>query len=664
MFPLELKHFWAFLVQILLMYGTFLYNCLGETCERKNILFVSFVNVTEPQCHFPSGFNYEFSGKKICFVYQENIANADCCQKTGFNCNFTVTPLGDDIYRIVLNKHILTDQDIVLAMQPLKDIQCMPSTLYNKTDSLLNIHNCFQTDSSENYYNFTIRPNHTINCPIYDPQGNKSSIQITLHATDTTDPKQAVEIMKNLSYLLEKMGSANTATITAGNVTGVMTKLPPVKESKSITVGITAQGDMNFVEGSNADTKFPSLVFIPAEASSMAVDRNGSFAGVLLFPGMKQDDPKSFFLNNEVVGIEMGAPINHLNQTINILYTEVNKMGNIASCRSWNGTEKATWITDGCKTVETNGSITCQCSHLTFFALLMSPPPTNISAADYRSLSYITSIGCGLSMFFLIVALFMHCLIRKGKASQATKILMNLFIAMLVLNLSFLVNESIANLGSGIACVVTAAVMHYSMLATFSWFLVEALHMYFNLHKSLNKTKHYMFCMHITGWATPAIVVICLLALNKYDYMVIYTDDGNSSKMCWISDAIIQQGVNIGYYAIVFIFTLSIFIVTVRLMVTFKPAAGKVEHNISAKTNFFSILSLFILLGITWAFAFFSYGPLLIPSYYIFTILNSFQGFFLFIYYYNTSKIVGDGRNLTLDRSSTPTSNTYVSSPK
>lgn len=53
------------------------------------------------------------------------------------------------------------------------------------------------------------------------------------------------EIMKNLSYLLEKMGSANTATITAGNVTGVMTKLPPVKESKSITVGITKQGDMN-----------------------------------------------------------------------------------------------------------------------------------------------------------------------------------------------------------------------------------------------------------------------------------------------------------------------------------------------------------------------------------------------------------------------------------
>ncbi|XP_050958198.1 adhesion G-protein coupled receptor G5-like [Labeo rohita] len=47
------------------------------------------------------------------------------------------------------------------------------------------------------------------------------------------------------------------------------------------------------------------------------------------------------------------------------------------------------------------------------------------------------------------------------------------------------------------------------------------------------------------------------------------------------------------------------------------------------------VLSLFLLFGLTWSVMFFSYGAMIIPSYYIFTVLNSFQGFFLFLYYYH-----------------------------
>ncbi|KAM6917354.1 adhesion G-protein coupled receptor G2-like [Lycodopsis pacificus] len=460
--------------------------------------------------------------------------------------------------------------------------------------------------------------------------------------------------MKNLSHLLEEMGNSNTATVTIGCIKGGITKLLP--NAPDINIGITGSGDVTISENIDDSVSVSRLVQIPPEASAMALKRNGSFAGVLLFPGMHQDDPNSYFLNDELLGIEMGTEISNLSQTIDIHYRSVDKNGRIASCRSWDGKGKSmTCITDGCQTKETNNSIICQCSHLTFFAILMSPPPGNISASDFTSLTYITSIGCGLSMFFLMVALFMHFLIRKGKASQATKILMNLFAAMFTLNLSFLVNESIAELGNFGTCVAVAAVMHYTMLATCSWFFIEALHLYLNLWKTPTD-KHYMAKICATGWVTPAVVVIPLLALGQYDYLVIYTDDGNSAKMCWIADAVVHQGVNVGYYAVVFIFTVVVFIMTVRQIVLLKPAAGKSQHNSSTKANSFSIFGLFVLLGITWGFAFFSHGPLLIASYYLFTILNSFQGFFLFIYYVNSSK----NRSPTGGISSTATSDTVT----
>ncbi|XP_069007888.1 adhesion G-protein coupled receptor G2-like [Embiotoca jacksoni] len=116
--------------------------------------------------------------------------------------------------------------------------------------------------------------------------------------------------------------------------------------------------------------------------------------------------------------------------------------------------------------------------------------------------------------------------------------------------------------------------------------------------------------------------------------------------MCWMSDVAVHQWVNIGYYAVVFIFTFGIFIITVWKISQLKHAAGKVQDDSYTKKNISSICGLFLLLGITWGFAFFSHGPLLLPSYYIFTILNSFQGFFLFIYYYNSTKIVVEDNTL------------------
>uniref|UniRef100_UPI003AB0C1B4 adhesion G protein-coupled receptor G3-like n=1 Tax=Centroberyx gerrardi TaxID=166262 RepID=UPI003AB0C1B4 len=464
--------------------------------------------------------------------------------------------------------------------------------------------------------------------------------------------------MESLPDLVKQMGNATTVAISAGDVKGLIIKLPP-KNQTDIIFGFSPSSDkISIVENMLA---FSRSVHISKEASVRAVNRNGSFVGVLQFPGISQDEENSIVFNNEVLGIGMGIQIVNLSDTIDIHYRNVDKRGANVSCNSWDGKGKRPkWTTKGCHTKESNNSFTCQCTHLTFFAVLMSPPTGNISSSDVTSLTYITSIGCGLSMMFLAVALFMHCVMRKRKSTQAIKILVNLFIAMFSLNFAFLINEQIANLGNFGACVAIAAVMHYTMLATFSWFFIEAFHLYLQLRNVPTEIKHYMVKICITGWVTPALVVIAIVAAGKYTYMVINTDDGNSVKMCWISDVSVHQGVNIGYYAVVFIFTFLVFIMVVWHIFLRSPKAGNTQETSSIKTNTFSILSLLLLLGITWAFAFFSYGPMVIASYYIFTILNSFQGFFLFFYYYNISKTVGEDRSSTRSSSGTATSNTYI----
>ncbi|CAN9502233.1 unnamed protein product [Ophioblennius macclurei] len=376
---------------------------------------------------------------------------------------------------------------------------------------------------------------------------------------------------------------------------------------------------------------------------------------------MQQDDTSSSLLGNQVIGIEMGTRISNLTHPIKICFSQVEKKGNIFSCISWDGEGGApVWVTDGCETQTTNSTITCLCSHLTFFAILVSPAPETLSASDLKSLTTITSIGCGLSLFFQVVALCMHYLIRKQKSNAETDILIQLFIAMFAMNLSFLVNESVANLGNAGACVTIAAVLHYSLLATFTWFFMQALHLFIKFWKIHSEIKHYMKKICVAGWVTPAVVVSILLILQKYELLHISTIEGEEVNMCWISDAAVHQGVNIGYYSLVFIFTFTIFIMVVRQIALYRSTARMNPDKSSVQMKVSSILALFCLLGLTWAFAFFSHGPLMLPFYYIFTILNAFQGFFLFIYYYKSSKVFGDHTDHASRSSTTNTSKTDV----
>uniref|UniRef100_A0A3B3TZZ5 Uncharacterized protein n=1 Tax=Poecilia latipinna TaxID=48699 RepID=A0A3B3TZZ5_9TELE len=177
------------------------------------------------------------------------------------------------------------------------------------------------------------------------------------------------------------------------------------------------------------------------------------------------------------------------------------------------------WNSDGCFVKETNDNETvCGCNHLTSFAILLDiSRETVTSRAQATILTFITYIGCGLSAIFLSVTLLTY-LAFKLRKDIPSKILIQLCLALLLLNLVFLVDAWLALYPKAVGlCISTAWFLHYFLLVSFTWMGLEGVHMYYALVKVFNDNiSHYMLKFSLVGW--PMLVVIIVIAIDKNNY--------------------------------------------------------------------------------------------------------------------------------------------------
>ncbi|XP_050989316.1 adhesion G-protein coupled receptor G2-like isoform X4 [Labeo rohita] len=516
------------------------------------------------------------------------------------------------------------------------------STPYPTTSSTSHSTTHSPTTSSTSH---TTTPEPTVPSP--EMTFNLSAVQDNTNGSqaNNVEPQKASENLEKMESLVEQMekGNKTNAAIVMGDVIGVLQTQPKNKPTKDINICYSSHQNMiNVVE--NKQTGFPWSVKIPSEAFDKArLENNGSaFVGVLRFTNMQNKDETKTVLNNEVYGITMGANISNLTDNIDMII-KIKNTGENISCNSWSGKGELNWTTYGCETNQIDkNTINCSCSHLTFFAVLMSLPD-NVTTPHLETLTLISSVGCGISMFFMAIALFMHFLLRKAKSNQATKILMNMFVSLCLLNAAFLSNESVANTQDNTACVFIALVLHYSMLASFTWFFIQALHMYLWLIRQNVTITNYMRKITVLGWVCPAPIVVVIVSVGGYKAMNLNEISGRIAQMCWITNPYIYYTVNIGYYALVFILMGGTFINILTRIVQAKNIRVTGSKRKTFRKQLMMVLSLFLLCGLTWSVMFFSYLPMFIPPYYIFTVLNSLHGFFLFLYYYHIRKdVVGN----------------------
>ncbi|ETE62909.1 G-protein coupled receptor 64, partial [Ophiophagus hannah] len=259
----------------------------------------------------------------------------------------------------------------------------------------------------------------------------------------------------------------------------------------------------------------------------------------------------------------------------------------------------------------------------------LSRNPT-ISPVQVLILTFITYIGCGLSAIFLSVTLVTYIAFEKIRRDYPSKILIQLCIALLLLNLIFLLDSWIALYEIQSLCISVAAFLHYFLLVSFTWMGLEAFHMYLALVKVFN--TYVLF--DLSG--LPAIVVTIVLAVSPYNYgLGSYGKfpNGSSDEFCWIKNDIVFYITVVGYFCTIFLLNISMFIVVLIQLCRIKKKKQLGAQRKTSIQDLRSVAGLTFLLGITWGFAFFAWGPVNLIFMYLFAIFNTLQGFFIFVFY-------------------------------
>ncbi|XP_064832253.1 adhesion G protein-coupled receptor G3-like isoform X2 [Oncorhynchus masou masou] len=355
-----------------------------------------------------------------------------------------------------------------------------------------------------------------------------------------------------------------------------------------------------------------------------------------LFP---VEENNTELLNSRVVSIDVGEDISGLSNyfKITFLFQNASVENKSLACVFWDleNDTVAHWNSAGCVTETKENETMCSCNHLSFFAVLMSPvsgSSASLSSSSVWLLTLLSRVGCGISLCFLCLALLIH--LRRGKSDDSLCIHIHLCVALLCLNLTFLINDSLASLGVHGLCVATAAATHYSLLCTLTWFSLEGFHLYlliirvFNIH-----VNRYLLKLGLVGWGIPGIVVTIIVACGKYGEYRIYQQDGGAIQMCWLTDSALNT-VSFSYFVLTFAVNMLCFgSVTVKVVRAHRQSPVLRERGMNRGTVL-SLLGLAWLLGVSWGVLLFQFGPLRETAFYIFCTINSLHGLFLFLRYW------------------------------
>ena len=307
--------------------------------------------------------------------------------------------------------------------------------------------------------------------------------------------------------------------------------------------------------------------------------------------------------------------------------------------------ELDTWSQSGCYPILERSSAdrtSCQCYHLTNFAVLVDVYGLARRQEHKGTLDVLTHIGCGISLVCLVVCIGVFTTFRSAQNDRSS-INTNLCACLLVAELVFLLGIGQTDFPS--LCSVVAVILHYLFLASFFWMLIAGFQIYVLLVEVFEPDNSRYVQYYMLGYIAPLLMVLfSLLVDTLFNNVSVY----GSSEFCWIRSNI---HLVLTFLAPVFcIVCVNIYFLSVAVWkIHIHSRDSLITHKsrtASLKLYVKGLFGLLFLLGATWSVGLLSVTYPSVTVTYIFTFLNSLQGFFIFIFNcIMNKKIRKEGKN-------------------
>ncbi|XP_046293355.1 adhesion G protein-coupled receptor E3 [Marmota monax] len=379
--------------------------------------------------------------------------------------------------------------------------------------------------------------------------------------------------------------------------------------------------DIHCIDVIQGRTQGPSAVAFISYASL------GNILNATFFEKADEKDP--LYLNSQVVSAAVAPRRNSsLSQSVTLTFQnlKMKPSSREAFCVYWKITEAGGhWSRDGCFLTQVNQSHTvCNSTHLSSFAVLVA----FTSQDDDPVLSLITCVGLGVSLLCLVLAALTFLLCRAIQ-NTSTSLHLQLSLCLLLAHLLFL--TAIDRTQHKVLCAVIAGTLHYLYLAAFTWMLLEGLFLFLtarNLtvvnYSSVNKLMKWL--RFPVGYGVPAVIVAISAASRPHLY--------GTPARCWLR---LDQGFIWGFLGPVcaIILVNLVFFLSVLWLLRKKLSSLNSEVSTIQNTRMLTLKATaqVLILGCTWCLGVLQVGPAGQVLAYLFTIINSLQGFFIFLVY-------------------------------
>uniref|UniRef100_A0A8D2E4M2 Adhesion G protein-coupled receptor E2 n=1 Tax=Sciurus vulgaris TaxID=55149 RepID=A0A8D2E4M2_SCIVU len=284
------------------------------------------------------------------------------------------------------------------------------------------------------------------------------------------------------------------------------------------------------------------------------------------------------------------------------------------------------WATAGCRTMGTgNGSTTCHCTHLSSFAVLLAFSDVQ---EDDPALHVITCVGLAVSLLCLLLAALTFLLCRTIQNTN-TSLHLQLSLCLLLAHLLFL--TAIDRTQPKVLCAVVAGALHYLYLASFIWMLLEGLFLFLTARNltvlsSSSRNRFMRKVMFPVGYGVPAVIVAVSAASRPHLY--------GTPTRCWLHP---EKGFVWGFLGpVCAIFSINFIFFLITLWIV-KSKLSSLNRDVSTLQNMrlliFKATAQLFILGCSWCLGTLQVGPVAHIMAYLFTIINSLQGVFIFLVY-------------------------------